>query len=97
MAGSPVIGGDVLETTTNTAYEMVKQRGQGGRLEDDYELVNSPPGGPPPDIDEKYDIPLPPLAPHQPLPPPPEAPPTSSNGGVAEEEEGVYEIIPGDK
>ena len=96
MAGSPVIGGDGLKTTTNTAYEMMKQRGQGGRMEDDYELVNSPPGGPPPDIDEEYDIPSPPT-PHQPLPPPPVAPPTSSNGGVAEEEEGVYEIIPGDK
>ena len=65
-------------------------------MEDDYELINNPPGGPPPDIDEKYDNPLP-LAPHQPLPSPPVAPPTSSNGGVAEEEEGVYEIIPGDK
>ena len=96
VAGSPVIGGDVLKTTTNTAYEMMKQRGQGGRMEDDYELINSPPGGPPPDIDGKYDIPSPP-APHQPLPPPPVAPPTSANTGVVEEAEEMYEIIPGDK
>ena len=96
VTGSPVIGGDVLETTTNAAYEMMKQRGQGGRMEDDYELINSPPGGPPPNIDEKYDIASPP-APHQPLPLPPVTPPTAANMGVVEEAEGMYEIIPGDK
>ena len=98
LAGSPVIEGDTLKTTTNTAYEMMKQRGQGGRLEDDYEYMSSSPEGPPPDIDEKYDIPSP-SAPHQPLPPipPPVAPPTSSKVGVAEEAEEVDESIPGDK
>ena len=96
VTGSPVIGGDVLKTTTNTAYEVMKQRGQGGRMEDDYELINSPPGAPPPDIDEKYDI-ASPLAPQQPLPLPSVAPPTAANMGVVEEAEGMYEIIPGDK
>ena len=95
MVGSPVIERVAVNTNPNTAYE---QHGQRGRLADDYEPISSPPGGPPPDVDEKYDIPSPPT-PHQPLPaiPPPVAPPTASNVGVAEEEEGVYEIIPGDK
>ena len=77
-----------MKTTTNTVYEVIKQRGQGGRMEDDYAVINSPSGGPPPDIDVKYDIVSSP-APHQPLPPL-----TSSN---AEEVEGMYECIPGDK
>ena len=88
-------------TTTNTAYEKMKQRGQEGRLEDDYEYMNSSPGGPPPDNDEKYDMSSPYTRagrPHQPLPPTPHplAPPISSNVGVAEEAEEVYESIPGD-
>ena len=97
LAESPVIG-VAVKTNPNTAYEMMKQHGQGGRLVDDYEPISSPPGGPPPDVDEKYDIPSPPTS-HQPLPaiPPPVAPPTASNVGVSEEEEGVYESIPGDK
>ena len=89
VTGSPVLG-DVLEATTNTAYEVMKQRGQGGRMEDDYNLVNSPPGAPLPDIDEDYDIVSSP-APHKPLP---VIPPASSN---AEEVEGVYAYIPRDK
>ena len=98
LAGSPVTEGDALKTTTNTAYEKMKQRGQGGRLEDDYEYMSTSPGDPPPDNDEKYDM-SPPYAPHQPLPPTPcpMAPPTYSNVGVAEEAEEVYESIPGDK
>ena len=98
LPGSPIIEGVAVKTNPNTAYEMMKQYGQGGRLADDYELINSPPGGPPPDVDEKYDIPSPPT-PHQPLPaiPLPVAPPLASNVGVAEEQEGVYEIIPGGK
>ena len=96
LSGSPVTRGDALKTTTNTAYEMMKQREQGGRLEDDYEPISGPPGGSPPDSDEKYDIPSPPV-PQQPLPPPPVTPPTSSDESAAEEAEGVYESIPGDK
>ena len=87
------IEGVAITTNPNTAYEVIKQQRQGGRSEDDYEVIA---GGPLPDNDEKYDIPSPP-APHQPLPPPPVAPPTYSNVGVAEEAEGVYESIPGDK
>ena len=63
LAGHPVLEGDAIKTTTNTVYEMMKQLGQEGRLEHDYELI-SPPGGPPPAVDE---IPLPPTS-HQPLP-----------------------------
>ena len=95
LAGSPGIEGVAITTNPNTAYELMKQHGQGGRIEDDYEVVMA---GPPPDVDEKYDIPSLPAS-HQPLPgiPCPVAPPTSSNVRLAEEAEGVYESIPGDK
>ena len=52
LAGSPVAEGDALKTITNTAYEKMKQKGQGGRLEDDYEYMSSSPGDPPPDNDD---------------------------------------------
>ena len=96
LPGSPVTGGDTLKTTTNTACEKMKQSEQGGRSEDDYEYMSRSPGGSPPDIDEKYDIPSP-YAPHQSLSQPPVAPPTYSNVGMAAETEAVYESIPGDK
>ena len=96
LSASPVTKGDTLKTTTNTAYEVVKQREQERRLEDDYNPVCSPSGGPPIDIDEKYNIPSPHAA-HQPLPPPPVAPPTYVNVKMAKEAEGVYESIPVDK
>ena len=67
LAQFPVTKEDTLKTTTNTGYEII---GEEGRLEDYYDLVSTPPGGPPPDIDEKYDIPsLPaPISPsHHPL------------------------------
>ena len=47
LAGSPVIEEVAVKTNSNTAYEMMKQYGQGGRLADDYEPISSPPGGPP--------------------------------------------------
>ena len=92
LAGSPVAEGDALKTNTNTAYEKMKQREQGGRLEDEYEYMSGSPGDPPP---EKYNMSSP-YTPHQPLPPTPYpvAPPTFSNVGVTEE---VYENIPGEK
>ena len=94
LSASPVIGGDTPKTTTNTAYEVMKQREQGRRLEDDYYLVCSPSGGTPLNIDEKYNISSPPASP-QLLPPPPVVPPTYINVNTAKE--GVYESIPVDK
>ena len=55
LSGSAVT--EDLKTTTNTAYEIMKQREQEGRLEDDYDIVSSPPGGP------HQPLPLPPVAP----------------------------------
>ena len=94
LDGSQVTETVPINTTSNTAYEVMKQHGQEGRLGN--ESISSPPGGPPPDVDEKYEVVSPPTS-HQPLPaaPPHVAPPTSSNVAVAGE--GVYEIIPGDK
>ena len=92
MTGSPVIEGVAITTNLNAAYEVIKQRRQRGRTEDDYEVMT---GGSPADDNEKYDIPSPP-APYQLLPPPSVAPSTYSNMGVAGEAEGVYESIPGD-
>ena len=93
LAGSPGIEGVAITTNPNTAYGLMKQQGQGGRIELDYEVMT---GVPTPD--PYYSIPSPPTT-HQPLPaiPRPVAPPTSSSVSVAEEAEGVYEIIPGDK
>ena len=96
LPGSPVIEGVAITTTPNTAYEMMKQ---GGRVGGEYEVVNSPPGGPPlsKDLEGMYEVPSPPSS-HQPMPaiPLPVAPPTSGNVGGAGEE-AVYESIPGDK
>ena len=95
LPGSPVIEGVAITTTPNTAYETMKQ---GGRVGGEYEVVNSPPGGPPlsKDLEGMYEVPSPPSS-HQPVPLP-VAPPTPGNvGGAGEEEEEVYEPIPGDK
>ena len=86
LPGSPDGKGVAI---TNRAYEPIKH---GGRLEDEYEMVTSPPentrGG-------YVNVVLlqPPPSSHQPLPPPPVA---SENVGGAGEE-AVYEPIPGDK
>ena len=90
LAGSPGLEEVAITTSPNTAYEVMKQHGQGGRIEVDYGVMT---GDPPPDIDEAYEIPSLHIT-HQPLP---VAPPTSSNVGVAKEEEGVYMSILGDK
>ena len=83
-----------LPTTTNPAYEMMKQGGGGGggdgaQGSHEYELVGVSPGT----------MPSPPS--HQPLPTIPlsGAPPTGVGVGVAKEseEEGVYDNIPGDQ
>ena len=45
-----------MQTTTNTAYEMMKQQGQGGeKLKDEHEVIGGPPGGHP--IIEEISIP----------------------------------------
>ena len=84
--------GAALTTTTNPAYEMVKQGEQGSH---EYELVGVSPGTAPPIADKTYEMPSPPS--HQPLPTIPlsVAPPTG--GGAKEGEEGVYDNIPGDQ
>ena len=79
----------VIATSTNAAYEMTKQGGQGGGQErgHEYELV-SPPGGPP--VGEgTYKVPSHPT---------PQQPATVSGGGGTEgEEDVVYELIPGEQ
>ena len=75
-----------IATSTNAAYEMMKQGGQGGGQErgHEYELVN-PPGGPP--VGEgTYEVPSPPA---------PQLPAAVSGGGGTEGEgDVVYELIP---
>ena len=78
-----------IATSTNTAYEMTKQGGQGGRQErgHEYELV-SPPGGPP--VGEgTYKVPS------HPTPQQPAA--VSGGGGTEGEGDVVYELIPGEQ
>ena len=58
--------GGTLTTTTNPAYEMTKQGGQGSQ---EYELVGVSPGTAPlvaKAADKSYEMPSPPS--HQPLP-----------------------------
>ena len=90
LPGSPDVKSVAITTTANRAYEPIKH---GGRLEDEYEQVNSPPESPPGGYVNV--VPSPPPPSHQPLPavPPPAAIPPPENGG----EEAVYEPIPGDK
>ena len=93
LAGSPQLEPVAIKTITNTAYEMTKQQEQGGRLEDDYEPISSPPEG---STHRAGSIPPPPIS-HQPLNISPPVAPLVRQVGVAEEEEGgVYEIISGD-
>ena len=88
LPGSTVIEGIAITTTANTAYGMMRH---GERLEDEYEVMSSTPGGFP------YEVPSP-RSSRQPLPPipPPVATPTSGNVGEVKQEN-VYEPIPGDK
>ena len=77
---SPAVVG--MKTSSNEAYEMVKQ---GGELDDGYELMVSPPRGPPEATQEGiYEIPSPPQEPLPAIPPP------VAGAG----EEAVYEPIP---
>ena len=79
----PPVPGSRIATSTNTAYEMMKQGAQGGGQEGEheYELV-SPPGGPP-------------VGKVSPAPQQPAA--VSSGGGTEGEGDVVYEHIPGDQ
>ena len=89
-----MVEGVSIKTSSNAAYEMLKQ---GGEPEEGYEEVASPPRGPPPANREgMYEVPSPPPS-RDPLPaiPPPVA--AAGEEEEEEEEEGVYEIIPGDQ
>ena len=89
LPGSPDGEGVAITTTANTAYAVTKH---GERLEDEYELVSSPPESSPGGYVNVVLLPPPPS--HQPLPavPSPVATPTPENGSG---EEAVYEPIPG--
>ena len=79
----PPVPGSRIATSTNTAYEMMKQGAQEGGQEGEheYELI-SPPGGPP-------------VGKLSPAPQQPDA--MSSGGGTEGEGDVVYENIPGDQ
>ena len=91
--GSKEKGGDAINTSSNEAYEEMKQGG--GEQGEAYEMmditptVTTPTPTAPADQEGMYEIPS---ASSQPLPaiPPEEA-------KEKEEEDGVYETIPGDK
>ena len=95
--------GDALTTTTNPAYEMMKQGGRGGgQGRHEYELVGGSPGTDPfvaKGADKTYEMLSPPFRQLEPTIPLSVAPPTSGDVGVAKEEEaeGVYDNIPGDQ
>ena len=75
-----------IATSTNAAYEMMKQGGQGGRQDGGHQYES--PGGPPVG-EEAYEIPSL-LAPQQPTA-------MSTGGGTEGEGEVVYEVIPGEQ
>ena len=92
--------GDVIQTTSNEAYEEMKQGGGGGGGEsgEAYEMMDITPTvtiptkvGPTSaaDLEGMYETPS---ASSQPLPAVPPPPETNEK-----EEDGVYEVIPGDK
>ena len=87
-----MVEGVAIKTSSNAAYEMMKQ---GGEPEEGCEEVASPLRGPPPANQEgMYEVPSPPPS-RDPLPAIP--PPVPAAGEEEEDEEGVYEIIPGDQ
>ena len=95
LSGSPVKGVSIA-TSTNAAYEMMKQ-GPGVESEG-YEVIDVPQRGGPTltNIEAAYEIPS---VPDQPLPDIPS--PLCKTGQEKddeeeEEEDGVYETIPGD-
>ena len=81
-------GGDVISTSTNDACGKVV----GGEREEGYEMVEISHREPPPPakLEEKYEVPLSPAHPSQPLP---TIPPTAG----AEENTALYDVIPGDQ
>ena len=94
--------GDVIQTTSNEAYEETKQGGGGGGGEGEsgeaYEMMDVTPTVTTPtktgpisaaDLEGVYETPF---ASRQPLPAVPPPPETNEK-----EEEDVYEVIPGDK
>ena len=91
--GSKEKGGDAIKTSSNEAYEEMKQ--EGGEQGEAYEMmditptVTTPTPAAPADQEGMYEIPS---ASSQPLPaiPPEEA-------KEKEEDDGEYETIPGDK
>ena len=91
-SSSAAVEGVAIKTSDNAAYELMKQ-GRGEPEEEGYELVASPPRGPPvANVEEMYEVPsVPPSRDPLPAIPPPVA------RAEDEVEEGVYEVIPGDK
>ena len=92
LPSSAVMEGGTIQTSDNAAYEMMKQ-GEGEPEKNGYELVDTPPKGPP--VTEMYDVPSPPPASHGSLPAIPLPMPKGDNK-KEEGEEVVYEIISGD-
>ena len=97
-SGSVEAEGSAIQTTSNEAYEKMKQGGGGGRGEA-YEMMDVTPIVTTPnkigstsaaDMEGMYETPS---ASSQPLPAVPPPPETNEK----EEEDGVYEVIPGDK
>ena len=94
LSGCPVKGVSIA-TSTNAAYEMMKQ-GLGVESEG-YEVIDVPQRGGPTltSIEAAYEIPS---VPDQPLPdiPSPLCKTGQEKDDEEEEEDGVYETIPGD-
>ena len=89
LTGLPSPAVVAIKTSSNEAYEMVKR----GRPDDVYELIDSPPRGPPRASQEgMYEVPSAPPC-HYRLP---AIPPPVGGAGEKEEEDAVYETIPGD-
>ena len=75
-----------IATSTNAAYEMMKQGGQGGRQDGGHQY--EPPGGPP--VGEgAYEMTS--------LPVPQQPAAVSGGGGTEGEGDVVYELIPGEQ
>ena len=99
-SGSTEVKGGAIQTTSNEAYEEMKQGGRGGGESGEaYEMMDVTPTVTTPtktgptsavDLEGMYETPS---ASSQPLPAVPPPPETNEK----EEEDGAYEVIPGDK